>query len=42
MNQFDGVRDYVNELLKIEKMGKLKLYKELEEIRILSKRFDEV
>ncbi|MDB8791048.1 type I restriction-modification enzyme R subunit C-terminal domain-containing protein, partial [Romboutsia sp. 1001216sp1] len=34
MNQFNGVRDYVKELLKIEKWGSLS-YKELEEIRIL-------
>lgn len=34
MNQFNGVRDYVKELLKIEKWGSLN-YKELEEIRLL-------
>lgn len=34
MNQFDGARDYVKELLKIEKWGSLS-YKDLEEIRIL-------
>lgn len=34
MNQFNGVRDYIKELLKIEKWGSLN-YKELEEIRLL-------
>lgn len=34
MNQFNGVRNYVKELLKMEKWGSLN-YKELEEIRIL-------
>lgn len=34
MNQFNGVREYVKELLKIEKWGSL-TYKELEEIRML-------
>ena len=34
MNQFNGVREYIGELLKIEKWGSLN-YKELEEIRML-------
>ena len=34
MNQFNGVREYVKDLLRIEKWGSL-TYKELEEIRIL-------
>lgn len=34
MNQFNGTREYIKELLKIEKWGELG-YKEIEEIRIL-------